>query len=121
MLALYGDAQGNRAQRWVPDSLNTRNIKSLSRRLSALEKDRLRESNRLEASEISDANDRVKSSIVWVIEVINEEISSIEQEIELIISADSDMNKNHKLLQSIVGIGKVMSRELVYLFTCLPV
>ncbi|XAG09900.1 IS110 family transposase (plasmid) [Vibrio metschnikovii] len=27
------------------------------------------------------------------------------------------MNKNHKLLQSIVGIGKVMSRELVYLFS----
>lgn len=117
MLALYGDAQGNRAQKWVPDSLNARNVKSLSRRLSALEKDRLRESNRLEASEISDANDRVKISIVRVIEVINEEISSIEQEIELIISADSDMNKNHKLLQSIVGIGKVMSRELVYLFS----
>lgn len=113
ILALYGDTQGNRAQKWVPDSLNAPNIKSLTRRLTALKKDRLRESERLEASEISDANDRVKSSIVRVIEVINEKISSIDQGIELIISADSDMNKTHKLLQSIVGIGKVMSRELV--------
>ena len=56
MLALYGDAQGSRAHLWIPDSPNVRNIRSLSRRLSALEKDRLRESNRLEASEISDAH-----------------------------------------------------------------
>lgn len=27
------------------------------------------------------------------------------------------MNKNHDLLMSVVGIGKVMSRELVYLFS----
>ncbi|EGQ8084438.1 transposase [Vibrio parahaemolyticus] len=49
MLALYGNAQGGRAHLGTPDSLNVRNIKSLSCRLSALEKDRRRESNRLEA------------------------------------------------------------------------
>lgn len=116
MLALYGDAQRERAQIWTPDNINTRNIRSLVRRLSALEKDRLRESNRLEASEISDANERVKSSIMRIVSVIDEEIASIEQEIELAINSDADMERNHQLLQSVVGIGKVMSRELVYLF-----
>lgn len=81
----------------------------------------MRESNRLEASEISDANERVKSSIMRIVSVIDEEIASIEQEIELAINSDADMERNHKLLQSVVGIGKVMSRELVYLFTCLLV
>ncbi|EPJ0794681.1 IS110 family transposase [Vibrio vulnificus] len=117
MLALYGDAQGSRAHLWTPDSLNVRNIKSLSRRLSALEKDRLRESNRLEASEISDAHERVICSIKRVISLIDEEIASIEEEIDLAIRSDPTMNKNHQLLQSIVGVGKVMSRELVYLFS----
>ncbi|GAD91431.1 putative transposase, partial [Vibrio halioticoli NBRC 102217] len=117
MLALYGDAQGNRAHHWVPDDLNTRNIKSLSRRLSALEKDRLRESNRLEASEISGAHERVIGSIKRIISIINEEIASIEQEIDLTISSDPIMKKNHQLLQSVVGVGKVISRELVYLFS----
>ncbi|WP_414478092.1 IS110 family transposase [Photobacterium damselae] len=115
MLALYGDAQRERTQIWTSDNLNTRNIRSLVRRLSALEKDRLRESNRLEASEISDANERVKISIMRIVSVIDEEIASIEQEIELAINSDADMARNHKLLQSVVGIGKVMSRELVLL------
>ncbi|MGR5502023.1 IS110 family transposase [Vibrio sp. DNB22_10_4] len=117
MLALYGDAQGGRAHLWVPDSLNIKNIKSLTRRLSALEKDRLRESNRLEASEISDAHERVRISIKSIIALIDKEIASIEQEIDLAISSDPIMKKNHQLLLSVVGVGKVMSRELVYLFS----
>ena len=117
MLASYGDAQRGRAHLWVPDGLHVRNIKSLSRRLTALEKDRLRESNRMEASEIGDAHMRVISSIKRIISLIDEEIASIEQEIELAISSDPTMKKNHQLLQSVVGVGKVMSSELVYLFS----
>ncbi|WP_277432847.1 transposase [Vibrio sp. 1180_3] len=49
---------------------------------------------------------------IQIISVIDEEIASIEQEIESVINADADMKRNHKLLH----IGKVMSRELVYLF-----
>ncbi|UKA31848.1 transposase (plasmid) [Photobacterium damselae subsp. damselae] len=113
--ALYGDAQRERAQIWTPDNLNTRNIRPLVRRLSAIKKDRLRESNRLEASGISDTNERVKSSIMRIVSVIDEEIASIEQEIELAINSDADMERNHKLLQSVVDIDKVMSRELVQL------
>ena len=63
MLARYGAAQNEQIHLWKPDDANTRNIKALTRRLSALEKDRLRENNRLEASEISDAHNRVLLSI----------------------------------------------------------
>src|SRR5690554_5262586 len=63
MLAVYGEARGQHVHLWRPESLNLRNIKSLSRRLTALEKDRLRESNRLEACNISDSNERVTRSI----------------------------------------------------------
>lgn len=106
---LHNQTKSGRKHRlWVPDSLNTRNIKSLSRRLSALEKDRLREPNRLEASEISDANDRVKSSIMRVIKVIDEEISSIEQEMELTIRADSESD---------LKLGLPISCERWYLHT----
>ncbi|WP_406734587.1 hypothetical protein RJD39_16515 [Vibrio scophthalmi] len=51
----------------------------------------MRESNRLEASEISDANERVKSPIMRIVSVIDKEIASIEQEIELAINSDADM------------------------------
>ncbi|RUO24930.1 transposase [Aliidiomarina sanyensis] len=85
--------------------------------VAALEKDRLRESNRLEACSISDSNERVTTSITRLIAIIDEEIRSIECEIDTIIASDPIMSKKHKLLQSVVGIGKVMSRELVYLFS----
>ena len=89
-----------------PDDAKIRNIKALTRRLSALEKDRLRENNRLEASEISDAHDRVLLSITRIIRIIEEEIQEIENEIDIIISACPTMKKNHDLLMSVIGIGK---------------
>jgi transposase len=117
MLAVYGDARGEHVHLWKPESTKVRNIKVLSRRLSALEKDRLRESNRLEANNISESNERVTQSIVRLIGIIDEEIHAIEYEIDALIASDPVMSKKHQLLQSIVGIGKVMSRELVYLFS----
>ncbi|EQC1412835.1 IS110 family transposase [Providencia rettgeri] len=117
MLARYGDAQYEHVSLWKPEADNVRKIKSLIRRLSALEKDRLRESNRLEASRISGSYDRVLLSISRMIHILDDEIKDIEREIDVIISACPVMNKNHNLLMSVVGIGKVMSRELVYLFS----
>lgn len=117
MLARYGAAQYEHVHLWKPDDINVRNIKALIRRLSALEKDRLRENNRLEASEITDAHDRVLLSITRMIKIIEDEIQEIENEIDTIISACPTMKKNHDLLMSVIGIGKVMSRELVYLFS----
>ncbi|OBU23009.1 IS110 family transposase [Photobacterium aquimaris] len=63
MLARYGDAQYEHVSFWKPDAENIRSIKMLVRRLSALEKDRLRESNRLEASTIS--------GLLWLNELVH--------------------------------------------------
>lgn len=56
-------------------------------------------------------------SIKCVIDLIDEEIASIEEDTDLATRSDPTMRKNHQLLQSIVGVGKVMYPELVYLFT----
>ena len=117
MLARYGDAQYEHVSFWKPDAENIRSIKVLVRRLSALGKDRLRESNRLEASTISGSYERVLLSIKRMIHILDDEIKEIEHEIGCIIAACPVMSKNHNLLMSVVGIGKVMSRELVYLFS----
>ncbi|MEQ4664194.1 transposase [Providencia rettgeri] len=73
MLARYGDAQYEHVPLWKPDTDNVRKIKSLIRRLSALEKDRLRDSNRLEASKISSSYDRVLLSISRMIHILDDE------------------------------------------------
>jgi transposase len=54
---------------------------------------------------------------VYLISVLDREITDIENEIDKLISRNSEMNKNRELLLSVIGIGKVMARELVYLFS----
>ena len=78
-----------------------------------MEKDRLRESKRLEACIISGSDERVQLSIERMLYIIDEEIKSIECDIDAIISSCPTMSKHHDWLMSVVGIGKVMSRELV--------
>lgn len=77
----------------------------------------MRESNQLEASKISGSYDQMLLSISRMIHILDGEIKDIERVIDVIISACPVMNKNHELLMSVVGIGKVMSRALVYLFS----
>jgi transposase len=67
MLAKYGSTQLNSLKVWLPESEIVREIKALIRRLNALEKDRLRESNRLEASVISDSVEHVIKSLKHII------------------------------------------------------
>lgn len=70
-----------------------------------------------EASRISCSYDQVLLSISHIIHILDSEIKGIEREIDIIISACPVMNKNHDFLMNVVGIGKVMSRELMYLFS----
>ncbi len=117
MLAKYGSIQPDDMSLWVPEDDDVRAIKTLIRRLNALEKDKLRESNRLEASLISDAAKRVIQSTRYLISVLGNEIMDIQNEIDQLISSNQEMNKNRELLLSVPGIGAVMARELVYLFS----
>ncbi len=58
----------------------------------------MRESNRLEASEIGDAHMRVIRTIKRIIGLIDEKIASIEQEIYLAISSAPTMKKKKRRL-----------------------
>lgn len=120
MLARYGRAQVTEGAPifWQPEAPEARHLKVLLRRLDALEKDLQREENRLEASSQSDCTDRVVQSIRDMIRVLKEEIARLEQDIDDLIESHPYLRKNRRLLNSIKGIGDVMSRELVCLFAC---
>lgn len=49
--------------------------------------------------------------------VIDEEVLTIENEIDGLIASDPIVNKKHQLLQSIICVGKDMSRGRIYLFS----
>ena len=116
MLAFYGYAQAGTMTLWQPEPLEIRELKAMMRRLDALEKDLLRETNRRDASEISDTSERVLQSLSDMIAVLETEIKKLKQDIDEHINRYDDLKKNRALLESIRGIGPVMSRELVYLF-----
>ena len=53
---------------------------------------------------------------LYLISVLVGEIMEIQHEINRLISCNPEMNKNRELLLSVIGIRRVMARELAYLF-----
>ncbi|WP_298721487.1 transposase [uncultured Oceanisphaera sp.] len=118
MLAHYGMAQtySGSLTLWQPESPEARQLKGLLRRLDALEKDHQRELNRLEACEQVDTSPRVLRSIHDMLATLQQEIAALEQEIDDHIDRHPPLRKNRKLLNSIKGVGPVVSREMTCLF-----
>ncbi|MCL5049110.1 MAG: IS110 family transposase [Firmicutes bacterium] len=116
VLAYYGSLQPKNLKVWEPEPPQVRELKAILRRLHALEKDQQRETNRLEASEISGASARVTDSIRAMISALDEEIKRLKSDIDERIKKDPVLAKNRELLQSIKGVGEVFSREMVVLF-----
>lgn len=117
MLAKYGFAQRHELIPWKPESVEVRGLKAMMRRLSALEKDCQREKNRLEASAISDSSDRVLLSLETMITVLESEIKALKGDIDSHIDQHPKLRKNRQLLLTIKGVGEVVAREMVYLFS----
>ena len=115
-LAYYGHAQHHKLTLWQPESPEIRELKAMIRRLDALEKDLQREQNRQEAARVSLSSDRVAQSLKDMIETLKAEIQRLQQDIDNHINRFPELKRNRQLLESIKGIGTVMSRELVYLF-----
>ena len=115
-LAWYGHAQQHKLTLWQPEAPEIRELKVMIRRLDALEKDLQREQNRQEAAQVSLSSDRVAQSLKDMIETLKAEIERLQQDIDNHIDRFPELKRNRQLLQSIKGIGTVMSRELVYLF-----
>ncbi|TMS63280.1 transposase, partial [Pseudoalteromonas sp. S1691] len=112
----YGCAKHAVVDYWQPEALEVRELKALIRRLDALESNRQREANRLDASEFSNVSTRVCQSIKVTIAFLDDEIKQLKSDIDNHIDSEPDLKRNRKLLESIPGIGPVLSRELTYLF-----
>ncbi len=116
MLASYGYARHHQLSLWHPEAPEIRELKAMIRRLDALEKDLQRERNRAEAIEHSVSCDRVSESINSMIGTLTEQIKDLQKDIDDHINRYPQLKRNRALLESIKGIGPVMSRELVCLF-----
>lgn len=116
VLAYYASQEPRNLKVWEPEPPQVRELKAMLRRLDALDKDQQREINRLEASEISGASLRVTDSIRGMIDALEEEIQRLKRDIDDRIKKDPVLAKNRELLQSIKGVGDVLSREMVVLF-----
>lgn len=116
MLAHYACTQGQQLILWQPEPPEVRELKVMIRRLDALENDLQRERNREEATRVSLSSERVVQSLKAMIATLEVEIKRLQQDIDDHIDRFPELKKNRQLLESIKGIGPVMSRELVYLF-----
>lgn len=114
-LSRYG-AVIEQLEPWQPEAKEVRELKALMRRLEALEKDRQRELNRLEACKSGDSSERVLASLADMIRALEAEIASLTCDIDDHIDHHPDLKKNHELLKTIDGVGPVVAREMTYLF-----
>jgi transposase len=113
VLARYGATQQPRV--WVPEPEEIRTLKALIARLDAVEKDCQREQNRLEKAEISQASCEVVDSIQTILGYLEAERKRLIQRINEHIDQHPNLKSDRKLLESIPGVGPVISRCLMAL------
>jgi transposase len=96
-------------ERWQAPSKAVRGLRALVRRREALVELRTEELNRRDSA----SEPRVLESIDKVIAHLDEQIALIEQQIHRHIDDDPTLKQQGKLLQSVPGIGKVVSAMLL--------
>lgn len=114
VLALYGAKEQPRL--WQPEPASVRWLKGLLSRLHALEEDIQREHNRLEKAQIGQGNEVVEQSIHTVLEELDKERQRLERLIDEHIDNDPQLKQDKKLLESIPGVGNVLSRYMMSVF-----
>lgn len=102
-----------RHERWEPEPEEVRYLKALLARLHALDTDIQREHNRLESVQIQEVSGPVRDSVEHIIETLNKERERLRGEIDDHIDGNPHLKKDRGLLESIPGIGEVLSRELL--------
>ncbi len=115
-LALY--CQRMRPELWQPEPPEARELKALIARLEALEMDLNRETNRLEKADFSCSSERVIESLHLMIERLREEKDRLEQDIDDHIDQHPQLKKDRELMESIPGVGPVVSRLMLYVLHC---
>lgn len=98
---------------WQPEPLEIRELKALIARLDALESDLQREQNRLEKTAYSDSSELVIDSLNKMISQLKAEKLRLEKEIDDHIDRHPHLKNDRGLLESIPGIGPVLSRLML--------
>lgn len=111
VLALFGSRM--KPALWQPEPQEIRELKALLARLEALEGDLQREENRLEKSEFSLSSELVLESLNKMIRGLKAEKARLEKEIDDHIDRYPDLKQDRKRLESIPGIGPVLSRLML--------
>ncbi len=111
VLALFGSRM--QPALWQPEPAEVRALKALLSRLEALDADDRRERNRLEKASFDASNPRVIESLNVMIEHIQAEKERLKKDIDDHINQYPQLKKDRRLLQSIPGVGEVVSRLML--------
>lgn len=111
MLALFLASRYHHA--WQPEPAEIRYLRALLSRLEALDKDSRREQNRLEKAQIQNAAEEVLASIHTVLATLQGERKRLAKEINNHIDRHASLKQDRSLLETIPGIGPVLSVELL--------
>lgn len=111
VIARYGMTQS--PQLWEPERVEIRQLKALIARCDAVKQDIQREQNRMEKAMISAVSTEVRTSIETVHAQLEAERKRLESLIDEHIDSHPDLKEDRALLESIPGVGPVISRQMV--------
>lgn len=113
MLALFGCRMT--PQLWQPEPPEVRELKAMLGHLEALNADLQRQLNRLEKANITQVSAVVIKSLNNQVRQLTDEKAARQQDIDDHIDQHPQLRKDKKLLESIPGIGEVLSRLMLSL------
>ena len=113
VLARFGESR--RPALWQPEPREIRELKALLARLEALDGDIRRELNRQEKAQISQASEEVLASIRTMHQQLEQEKQRLLALIDDHIDRHPHLKQDRHLLESIPGVGPVVSRCMISL------
>lgn len=110
-LALYGYERSQRLELFSPQSTKALALFELVQRRNDLKQMLVAEKNRLKAPRA----DLIKNSCIAMIEVLDNQMTAITDEINLLIADDPVLKAKKEILKTIPGIGDIIANELLVL------
>lgn len=110
-LALYGFERHEKLALFTPASKNALSLFALLQRRLDLKQMIVAEKNRLK----SPGCQLVKKSCQQMLKTAEKQVELIDKEMQDLIEDDPTLKAKHKIIQTVPGIGKVISRELLIL------
>lgn len=93
-------------RRWTPPTDSALKIRQLHRRSRQLSKMIQQEKNRRQTPQLSDFE---RQSIDGILERLETELQSVDEELERVVSSDEELSRQRELLRSIPCVGRVIS------------